>query len=128
VVDSDDGAASRFEDESLERFEATVLLASRTFVRLELPAPWASTTIPLPAAELAKGDTLRVAGRPDAELDQLRAPKPGEPVEKQPGFRVLVVVLPGPRHVDVPWPSDAAAEAKQVDAEVADDENDWSDV
>ncbi len=124
----DDDAAARFEDGSLQRLDATVLLVSRTFVRLELPAPWASTTIPLPAAELAKGDSVRVAGRADAELDQLRAPRPGEPVEKQPGFRVLVVELPGPRYVEVPWPPDAAPEPPPQGAEVADDENDWSDV
>jgi hypothetical protein len=123
---------SRFADESLQRLEASVLLVSRTFVRLELPAPWASTTIPLPDAELAKGDTVMVAGREDAELDQLRAPRPGEPVEKQPGFRVLVVALPGEggsRHVEVAWPSEAPAEPPpDAPADVAPDENDWSDV
>jgi hypothetical protein len=131
VPASDDGAASRFGDESFQRLEAIVLLASRTFVRLELPAPWAPTTIPLPEAELGKGETLMVAGRADAELDQLRAPKPGESVEQQPGFRVLVVALrteDGPQYLDVPWPSDAAAEPPVIDAEVAPDEDDWSDV
>lgn len=128
----DDAAAARFDDESLLRLEAKVLFAGRTFVRLELPEPWASTTIPLPDADLAEGQTVKVAGRADAELDQLRAPRPGEPVEKQPGFRVLVVALPddgGTRHVEVAWPTDAATDAPLPEAApVAADEDDWSDV
>jgi hypothetical protein len=132
VVASEEGAASRFEDESLQRLEATVLMAGRTFVRLELPAPWASTTIPLPDSELEKGETVLVAGRADTELDQVRAPKPGDPIETQPGFRVLAVAVrrdDATRHLEVPWPSDApAAASTAAPADIAPDENDWSDV
>jgi hypothetical protein len=120
--------ASRFEDESLQRLEATVLLVSRTFVRLELPQPWAPTTIPLPDAELEKGQTVRIAGHPDEKLDQMRSPEPGESVEKQPGFRVLVVV-DGERHLEVTWPTEAPDEPPPIEAgTVAADEDDWSDV
>lgn len=122
-----DDAAARFEDASLQRLEATVLLASRTFVRLELPAPWAPTTIPLPDADLAKGETVLVAGHPDAELDQQRAPRPGASLEQQPGFRVLVVAARS-RHFAVVWPTSAPADAAPSDAPDLGAENDWSDV
>ena len=119
---SDESAAvSRFEAQDLTRLDGTVLLASRSFVRLELPAPWAQTTIPLRDAELSKGELVAVAGHADAELDQF---KEGE---RLPGFRVVVVKTVGPRHLLVPWPQAETPKEEPVGT-VAADEDDWSDV
>jgi hypothetical protein len=127
VGGTDDGiAASRFEAADLTRLDATVLLASRSFVRLELALPWAQTTIPLRDSGLSNGELVAVAGHPDPELDQSRPPSPGEPVQTFPGFRVQVVKTVGPRHLAVEWP-EAEAPAQPVGT-VAADEDDWSDV